>query len=73
MDATFVARLQYLGLCLLIIVSLSACQTTRTGSLCTAGPIIFDTGANDRLTRFEREQIVAFNNSGSEICKWNTP
>ncbi len=51
-------------------LSLAACSSTRTGSLCTAGPIILDAGASDRLTRGEKEQIVTLNESGAEICGW---
>ncbi len=65
-----IAKLQYLALCLAIIMGLAACQSTRTGSLCTAGPIILDAGATERLTRDEKEQIVTLNESGAEICGW---
>jgi hypothetical protein len=74
MDKTLIARLMHLGLALAIIAILSGCTMgARTGSLCTAGPIILDQGASDRLTREEKEQIVALNQSGETICGWKAP
>lgn len=43
----------------------------RTGSLCTAGPIVLDPA--DQLTRSTGEQIVALNESGVKICNWKPP
>jgi hypothetical protein len=68
-----IAKVQYLTICLAIIGGLTACSSTRTGSLCTAGPIILDTGATERLTRGEKEQIVTLNESGETICGWKAP
>ncbi len=65
-----IAKVQYLAICLAIIGGLTACASTRTGSLCTAGPVILDTGASERLTRSEKEQIVTLNQSGEQICGW---
>lgn len=56
-----------------LVLAIAGCQSTRTGSLCTAGPIILDAGANERLTRGEREQVVTLNESGEEICGWRPP
>lgn len=52
---------------------LAGCSSTRTGSLCTVGPIILDQGATTRLTRGEKEQIVVLNQSGEAICGWKAP
>jgi hypothetical protein len=68
-----IAKVQYLAICLAIIGGLTACQSTRTGSLCTAGPIILDAGASTRLTRSEKEQIVTMNVSGETVCGWSAP
>lgn len=52
---------------------LAGCQTTRTGSLCTAGPIIPDPGADVRWTESEKDQVTVLNESGEEICGWRPP
>lgn len=56
-----------------LIMALAGCASVPTGSLCTAGPIILDAGATERLTRAEKEQIVTLNNSGTKICDWKRP
>lgn len=47
--------------------------TARTGSLCTAGPIITDAGASTRWTENEQDQLTVLNESGEKICGWKTP
>jgi hypothetical protein len=42
------------------------------GNLCSAGPIILDAKADERLTRPEKEQIVGLNGAGREICGWRS-
>lgn len=66
MDAKVIAAV--LGLFLL-----TGCASAPVGSLCTAGPVILDSGASQRLTRGEKEQIVALNTSGEIICGWKRP
>lgn len=53
-----------------LLVTLSACATTSSANLCTAGPIILSKGATDRLTRSEKEQIVTLNSAGVKVCRW---
>ena len=55
------------------LAALAGCAVTPVGSLCTAGPVILDSGASQRLTRSEKEQIVALNASGEAICGWKRP
>lgn len=55
------------------VLILSGCASVPTGSLCTAGPIVLDEGATERLTRSEKEQIVTLNNAGEQICEWERP
>ena len=52
---------------------LAGCQTTRTGSLCTLGPFIPDTGAGERWTANEQDQLIILNESGEAICGWKAP
>lgn len=65
-----IAKLTYLALCLAVIVGLSACSTTKTGSLCPLGFFNPDPGWQERLTRAEKEYLVTLNESGEEICGW---
>lgn len=65
------ARIAYFALAVSIIMLLTGCSPT-VGSLCTAGPIIVDQGAAERLTRSEKEQIVTLNNAGRNICGWRS-
>lgn len=55
----------------IMALALAACSPT-VGNLCTAGPIITDQGAAERLTRSEKEQIVTLNQSGRAICGWRS-
>lgn len=57
----------------LLCMFLAGCSTTRTGSLCTIGPFIPDTGASERWTVAEKRQLVTLNNSGEAICGWRAP
>ena len=58
---------------LMIIVSvvLTGCATTKpTGSLCTVGPFRPDTGAAERWTEGEMDQLIVLNESGEKLCGW---
>jgi hypothetical protein len=57
----------------LVAAALSGCAAfpLRTGSLCTAGPVILD--SQDHLTRSTAEQIVTLNESGEKVCGWRSP
>lgn len=58
---------------LMIIVSvvLTGCTTTKpTGSLCTVGPFRPDTGASERWTEGEMDQLIVLNESGEKLCGW---
>lgn len=59
------------ALAIVLILALAGCTTTRTGSLCSAGPIILDKA--DQLTRATAEQVIALNESGVTICHWSPP
>lgn len=54
-----------------LALALAACSPT-VGNLCTAGPIILDPGADERLTRSEKEQFVTLANAGRDICGWRS-
>lgn len=58
---------------LLSLLFLPGCamNVPKTGSLCTAGPIVLD--KHDALTRGTAEQVVALNESGAVICGWRAP
>jgi hypothetical protein len=59
---------------LLLLAPLGFCQTMSLGgSLCPVGPFITDPGASERWTRYEKEQLVALNNSGEIVCGWTAP
>lgn len=60
------------ALMLLPLLALAGCATMPipVGLPCNVGPIILDKGANARLTRSEKEQVVTLNNSGAVLCKW---
>lgn len=53
-----------------LVVLLAGCSTTRTGSLCTVGPFRPDTGASERWTPGEKDQLIVLNESGERICGW---
>ena len=54
------------------VLLLCGCATVpRTGSLCSAGPIVLDSG--DKLTRSTAEQVVLVNEAGEKICGWRAP
>ena len=57
----------------LLCILLAGCSTARTGSLCTVGPFIPDSGASERSTVAEKRQLVTLNNSGEAICGWKAP
>lgn len=48
------------------------CTTTTqpTGSLCTVEPFRPDTGASERWTDGEKDQLIVLNESGEKICGW---
>lgn len=53
---------------------LAGCNTLgTTGSLCPVGPFIADPGAAQRLTRAEKEYVVALNTAGQQLCGWAPP
>lgn len=52
-----------------VAVLLAGCQTT-TPVRCWGAPIIVDSGFETRLTREEKEQIVAHNETGAKVCGW---
>jgi hypothetical protein len=58
-----------------ILLTLSACATSPVplGLPCTVGPVILDAGSTTRLTRSEKEQIVALNRTGEVLCRWRAP
>lgn len=56
-----------------LALCLGACQTTRTGPLCTVGPFLPDAGAGERWTQGEKDQLIVLNESGEQICGWKTP
>lgn len=56
-----------------LLFALSACATTSSANLCTAGPIILSKGASERLTRSEKEQIITLNFAGVKVCGWEVP
>lgn len=57
----------------IVVLALSGCSTTHTGSLCSVGPFIPDRGVADRWTRSEKEQLVTLNKAGERICGWRAP
>jgi hypothetical protein len=57
----------------MLCMLLSGCSTTHTGSLCTVGPFIPDTGASERWTVGEKRQLVTLNGAGEAICGWKAP
>jgi uncharacterized protein YceK len=57
-------------LILAMLAALAGCASTRTGSLCTAGPIRPDAGAETRWTQSEQDQVTLLNESGEIICGW---
>lgn len=61
------------ALILAAMLALAGCSTARTGSLCTVGPFIPDTGASERWTVSEKQQLVTLNNSGESLCGWKAP
>lgn len=63
-------RIAYLAICLTVIMVLTGCQTTRTGSLCSLGFFDPDENWQQRLTRGEKEYLGTLNESGEEICGW---
>ncbi len=71
MDQKIAARIAYAALAVSIIMLLTGCSPS-VGNLCTAGPIILDAGAAERLTRSEKEQIITLNDSGRTICGWRS-
>ena len=56
-----------------LALALTGCASFPVGNLCSAGPVILDRGADNRLTRSEKEQIVTLNESGEAICGWQAP
>ena len=55
----------------LAALMLTGCSTVpRTGSLCTVGPFRPDTGASQRWTDGEKDQLIVLNESGEKICGW---
>lgn len=50
-------------------VLLAGCQTTAP-IRCWGAPIIVDSGFETRLTRQEKEQIDAHNETGASVCGW---
>ena len=50
-------------------VLLAGCQTTAPVR-CWGAPIIVDSGYETRLTRQEKEQIDAHNETGAKVCGW---
>jgi hypothetical protein len=54
---------------------LTACATSPVplGLPCSVGPVVLDKGATTRLTRGEKEQIVALNETGERLCRWRAP
>lgn len=66
MDARLKAAL------LVSLMAVGGCAVVpRTGSLCTAGPIILN--KEDKLTRSTLESVVVINESGEKICGWKPP
>lgn len=56
---------------LVLALLLAGCATTKpTGSLCTIGPFRPDTGASERWTDAEMDQLIVLNESGEAICGW---
>jgi len=53
-----------------ICTFIAACSPTLTGSLCNAGPIRPDDGADERWTVGEMDQVIVLNESGERICGW---
>lgn len=62
-------------LCIFCILLAAGCATSPIpiGLPCTVGPVILDKGATTRLTRGEKEQIVALNETGERLCRWRAP
>lgn len=60
---------------LLPLLMLAGCATSPIpiGLPCTVGPVILDKGANTRLTRSEKEQVVIINKAGETLCRWKAP
>lgn len=58
-----------------LVVLLAGCATSPIPLAlpCSVGPVILDKGASTRLTRNEKEQIVALNQSGAKLCRWAPP
>jgi hypothetical protein len=54
---------------------LTACATSPVplGLPCNVGPVVLDKGASTRLTRGEKDQIVALNETGERLCRWRAP
>lgn len=58
-------------LAVVLALALAGCATTQqTGSLCTVGPFRPDSGASERFTDDEIDQVIIWNESGEEICGW---
>jgi len=59
----------------LLVAALGGCAMSPalTGNMCSVGPFIGDPGASTRLTRAEKEYVVALNGSGERICGWTPP
>lgn len=54
-----------------LAAALAGCATTQpTGSLCTIGPFRPDTGASERWTDDEMDQLIVLNESGEKLCGW---
>lgn len=58
-----------------LILLLASCATSPVplGLPCSVGPVVLDKGATSRLTRDEKEQIVALNETGARLCRWKAP
>ena len=61
------------GLTGVILLAMGLTTCTQGGNLCSLGPFITDPGASERWTRAEKEELVARNNAGTQICGWNAP
>lgn len=59
----------------LMALTLAGCATSPIplGLPCSVGPVILDKDASTRLTRSEKKQIVALNESGAKLCRWHPP
>lgn len=59
----------------ILAFTLDACATSPIplGLPCSVGPVVLDKGASTRLTRSEKEQVVALNETGAKLCRWKPP